>query len=87
MQNIDVAYWEPPQRVGMQKNKNWLAKAVIASVARRRDLGTILGVQGSDICQVNVFALHCLGAVKKTTLDAIAQSLEKLLGMTLVLSP
>ena len=84
MQKSDVVYWEPPQRVGMKRNKNWLAKAVIASVAHRRDLKTILGVKESDICQVNVFALHCLGTVKKTTLDAIAQSLEKLPGMTLV---
>ena len=87
MQQSDVVYWEPPQRVGMKRNKTWLAKAVTASVAHRRDLKTILGVKDSDICQVNVFALYALGTAKKNTLDAIAQSLEKLLGMTLVFFP
>ena len=87
MQQSDVVYWEPPQRVGMKKNKAWLSKAVIASQAHRRNLKTILGVKDSDICQVNVFALYALGTAKKNTLDAIAQSLEKLPGMTLVFSP
>ena len=84
MQQSDVVYWEPPQRVGMKRNKTWLAKAVTASVAHRRDLKTILGVKDSDICQVNVFALYTLGAAKKNSLDAIAQALEKLPGMILV---
>ena len=84
MQQSDVVYWEPPQRVGMKRNKTWLAKAVTASVAHRRNLKTILGVKDSDICQVNVFALYALGTAKKNTLDAIAQSLEKLPGLTLV---
>ena len=79
-------YWEPPQRVGMKRNKTWLAKAVTASVAHRRDLTTILGVKDSDICQVNVFALYTLGTVKKNTRDAIAQSLQLLLGLSLVFS-
>ena len=43
MQQIDVVYWEPPQRVGMKRNKTWLANAVTASLAHRRDLKTILG--------------------------------------------
>ena len=68
----------------MKRNKTWLAKAVTASVAHRRDLKTILGVKDSDICQVNVFALYSLGTAKKNTLDAIAQSLETLPGLTLV---
>ena len=84
MLRSDVAYWEPPQRVGMKRNKDGLTKAVTASVAHRRNLKTILGVKDSDICQVNVFALYSLGTAKKNTLDAIAQSLEKLPGMTLV---
>ena len=79
MQQSDVVYWEPPQRVGMKRNTTWLAKAVLASVAHRRDLKTILGVKDSDICQVNVFALYSLGTAKKRTLDAIAQSLESCL--------
>ena len=87
MQQSDVVYWEPPQRVGMKRNKTWLAKAVTASVAHRRDLKTILGVKDSDICQVNVFALYALGTAKKNTLDAIAQSLEKLPGLALAFSP
>ena len=66
MQQSDVVYWEPPQRVGMKKNKTWLAKAVTASVAHRRNLKTILGVKDSDICQVYVFALYALGTAKKT---------------------
>ena len=74
MQQSDVVYWEPPQRVGMKRNKTWLAKVVTASVAHRRNLKTILGVKDSDICQVNVFAVCSLGVVKKT-LGAIAQSL------------
>ena len=61
----------------MKRNKTWLAKAVTASVAHRRDLNTILGVKDSDICQANVFALCSLGPAKKNTLVAIAQSLEK----------
>ena len=44
MQQSDVVYWEPPQRVGMKRNKTWLANAVTASVAHRRDLKPILGV-------------------------------------------
>lgn len=87
MQQSDVVYWEPPQRVGMKKNKAWLSKAVIASQAHRRNLKTILGVKDSDICQVNVFALYALGTAKKNTLEAIAQTLDKLPGLTLVFSP
>ena len=87
MQQSDVVYWEPPQRVGMKRNKTWLAKAVAASVAHRRSLKTILGVKDSDICQVNVFALYALGTAKKNTLEAIAATLDKLPGMTLVFSP
>ena len=87
MQQSDVVYWEPPQRVGMKKNKTWLAKAVTASVAHRRNLKTILGVKDSDICQVNVFALYALGTAKKNTLEAIAQTLDKLPGLTLVFFP
>ena len=87
MQQSAVVYWEPPPRVGMKRNKTWLAKAVIASNAHRRNLKAILGVKDSDICQVNVFALYSLGTAKKNTLDAIAQSLEKLTGITLVFSP
>ena len=68
----------------MKRNKTWLAKAVIASAAHRRNLQTILGVTDSDICQVNVFALYALGTAKKNTLDAIAQSVERLPGLTLV---
>ena len=79
MQQSDVVYWEPLQRVGMKRNKDWLAKVVIASVAHRRNLKTILGVKDSDICQVNVFALYALGTATKNTLDAIAQSLESCL--------
>ena len=71
----------------MKKNKAWLSKAVIASVAHRRNLKTILGVKDSDICQVNVFALYALGTAKKNTLEAIAQTLDKLPGMTLVFFP
>ena len=79
MQRSDVVYWEPPQRVGMKRNKTWLAKAVTASVAHRRDLNTILGVKDSDICQVNVFALYAPRDCEENTLDAIAQSLESCL--------
>ena len=43
MQQRDVVYWKPPQRVGMKRNNAWLAKAVTASVAHRRDLKTIMG--------------------------------------------
>ena len=71
----------------MKRNKTWLAKAETASVAHRRDLTTILGVKDSDICQVNVFALYSLGTAKKNTLDAFAEALEKLPGLTLVFSP
>ena len=63
----------------MKRSKSWLAKAVTASVAHRRDLKTILGVKDAGICQVNVFALYSLGAAKKNTLDGIAQSLESCL--------
>ena len=70
----------------MKRNKAWLSKAVAASVAHRRNLKTIIGVKDSDICQVNVFTLYSLGTVKKGVLDAIAQALEKLPGMTLVFS-
>ena len=70
----------------MKRNKTWLARAVLASVAHRRDLKTILGVKDSDICQVNVFALLPRDC-EENTLDAIAQSLEKLPGLTLVFSP
>ena len=87
MQQSDVVYWEPPHRVGMKRNKDWMAKAVTASITHRRNLKTILGVKDSDICQVNVFALYALGTAKKNTLDAIAQSLDKLPGLTLVFSP
>ena len=66
MQQSDVVYWEPPQRVGMKRNKTWLTKAVTASAARRRNLKTILGVKDSDICQVNVFAVYSLGTAKNT---------------------
>ena len=87
MQRSDLVYWQQPHRIGM-KNKAWLGKAVTASVAQRRDLRTILGgVKDSDICQVNVFALYTLGTAMKNTLDAIAQSLEKLPGLTLVFLP
>ena len=79
MQQSDVSYWEPPQRVGMKRNKTWLAKAVTASVAHRRNLKAILGVKDSDICQVNVFAMYALGTAKNTTFGAIAQSLESCL--------
>ena len=51
MQQSDVVYWEPPQRVGMKRNQTWLANVVTASVAHRRNLKTILGVKDSDICQ------------------------------------
>ena len=71
----------------MRKNKDWVAKAVVASTAHRRTLTTILGVKDSDICQVNVFSLYALGTAKKNTLEAIARSLESLPGMTLVFSP
>ena len=84
MQQSDCVYWDPPQRVGMKRNKAWLSKAVAASVAHRRSLKTIIGVKDSDICQVNVLTLYSLGTVKKGVLDAIAQALEKLPGMTLV---
>ena len=30
MQRSDVVFWEPPQRVGMKKNKDWLSTAVAA---------------------------------------------------------
>ena len=86
MQLSDVVYWDPPQRVGMKKNKAWLTSAVSASNAHRRNLKTIMGIRVSDICQVNVFSLYTLGTAKKQTLDAIAQPLEKLPGMTLIFS-
>ena len=66
MQASDVVFWEPPQRVGMKRNPDWLSQAVKASVAHRRDLKTILGVKDHDICQVNVFALYTLGTAKNT---------------------
>ena len=66
MQQSDMVFWEPPQRNGMKRNKDWVGKAVTASVAHRRNLKTVLGVKDSDICQVNVFALYSLGTVKKT---------------------
>ena len=84
MQQSDVVYWEPPHRVGMKQNKDWMAKVVTASITHRRNLKTILGVKDSDICQVNVFALYALGTAKKNTLEAIAQSLGRLPGVTLV---
>ena len=86
MQLSDVVYWEPPQRIGMKKNKSWLTAAVTASNAHRRNLKTIMGIRDSDICQVNVFSLYILGTAKKQTLDAIAQPLEKLPGMTMLFS-
>ena len=45
MQQSDVVFWEPPQRVGMRKNKEWLGKAVAAANSHRRQLKTILGVR------------------------------------------
>ena len=65
MQRSDVVFWEPPQRVGMKRNPDWLSKAVTASVAHRRNLKTILGLKEPEICQVNVFALYALGTAKK----------------------
>ena len=71
------------QRVGMKRNKGWLAKAVFASVSHRWALKTILEVKDSDISQVNVFALYSLGIAKKGMLDSIV-SHWKLPGVTLV---
>ncbi len=87
MQQSDVVFWEPAQRVGVKKNKNWIANAVSACVAHRRNLKTILGVRDADICQVNVFSLHTLGTVKKSTLDAIAASLPQLFGLSILFYP
>ena len=84
MQQSDVVYWEPPQRVGMKRNVTWMESAVTASNAHRRKLKTILGITDSDICQVNVFALYNFGTAKKAGLYAIAESLERLPGMALV---
>ena len=84
MQRSDVVFWDPPERVGMKKNKNWLAQAVAGCVAHRRNLKAILGVKESDICQVNVFALYSLGTAKRTTLESIARVLPQLPGLTLV---
>ena len=66
MQRSDVVFWEPPQRVGMKRNPDWLYKAVTASVAHRRNLKTILGLKEAEICQVNVFALYTLGTANTT---------------------
>ena len=87
MQRSDVVFWEPPQRVGMKKNKDWLSTAVAASIAHRRNLKTILGVTESDICQVNVLALYSLGTAKRNTLQSIAKSLPQLPGLTLLFLP
>ena len=86
LQQSDVAYWEPPQRVGMKRNGTWLRSAVTASDAHRQKLKTTLGIKDSDICQVNVFSLYNFGTAKKAVLDAIAESLERLPGMALVFS-
>ena len=46
-------FWEPPQRVGMKRNKDWLSKAVAASVAHPRNLKTSEGIghlSGKCVC-------------------------------------
>ena len=48
---------------------------------------TITGVKDSDICQVNVFSLYCLGTVKRNTLEAIAKSLDQLDGISILFYP
>ena len=67
MQQSDVVFWEPPQRVGLRKNKEWLGKAVAAANSHRRALKTIMGVRDDQIFQVSVFSLYALGTVKKRT--------------------
>ena len=87
MQNSDVTFWEPPPlAIGRRGNRDWLERAVLGSIAHRRNLTTILGVPDEQICQVNVFPLYALGTAKKNNIDAIAKSLRELPGMTLVFS-
>ena len=87
MQQSDVVFWEPPQRVGTKRNKDWLGNTVAASLAHRRKLKTILGVKDVDIFQVNVFPLYSMGTGKKNTLNSIAAVLPQLPGLSLVFYP
>jgi hypothetical protein len=87
MQQSDIVFWEPPQRLGVKRTKAWLEAAVTASVSHRRNLKTILGVKDTDICQINVFSLYTLGTVKKNTLSAIASSLSHLEGVSILFYP
>ena len=66
MQNSDMAVWEPPERVGLKKNRKWMSVAVTAANLHRRKLRDVMGVKDSDILQVNVFCLYALGTAKKT---------------------
>ena len=86
MQQSDVVFWEPPQRVGLRKNKEWLGKAVAAANSHRRALKTILGVSDDQIFQVSVFSLYALGTVKKNILQAIAAQLPNLKGVAIIFS-
>ena len=86
MQQSDVVFWEPPQRVGLRKNKEWLGKAVAAANSHRRALKTILGVSDDQIFQVSVFSLYALGTVKKNILRAIAAQLPNLKGVAIIFS-
>ena len=65
MQNSDMVFWEPPDRVGLKKNRKWMSVAVNAANLHRRKIRAVMGVKDSDILQINVFCLYALGTAKK----------------------
>jgi hypothetical protein len=87
MQNSDMVFWEPPDRVGLKKNRKWMSVAVNAANLHRRKLRDVMGVKDSDILQINVFCLYALGTAKKGVLAEIATALNTLKGVTLVFYP
>ena len=67
MQNSDMVFWEPPERVGLKKNRKWMSVAVTAANLHRRKLRDVMGVKDSDILQVNVFCLYAFGTANKNS--------------------
>ena len=68
MQGSDICFWQPSLRKKLRQNKEWLTVAVQEALQHKQTLKKVMGCRGSDILQVNVFALYMLGTTKKTVI-------------------
>ena len=84
--NLCLAYCSQ-ERTQTKNDNKWLEKAIKEANAHRKRMRTVLGCRDDEFLHVHIFALYCLGAVKKAVLDDMKAALDQLTGLVVIFYP